>query len=320
MMSVFSKRWDHKSFMAMTVLLLLPVSFAGQAEWKSLPVQVPGTAHLELSGTFVNGQDLLDQVTERETQGEERVMEGAWFMSLVIENRSDAEILLSLDQSTIVMPDGSSHTLGKLSEGSFASFVLPGAHIEGSLSLPRSLYSPLGRITSSIVTGSLVKLYLSWQDSSGWHGEYWTWELVYESAVGRKIYINSLQGPYSSLMNELVSSWIHSLGGELTYRRDNAQFILDIEIAHASSRRRVNWWFLIFPAWPLAPLSVREAEVVILVSMVSSATGTSLLNNSFQGEAQQYFWGDLVSRNYVLTNAFRNAMEGIPNLPALASQ
>ena len=111
MMSVFSKRWDHKSFMAMTVLLLLPVSFAGQAEWKSLPVQVPGTAHLELSGTFVNGQDLLDQVTERETQGEERVMEGAWFMSLVIENRSDAEILLSLDQSTIVMPDGSSHTL-----------------------------------------------------------------------------------------------------------------------------------------------------------------------------------------------------------------
>lgn len=319
-MAVYAKKWESRSSIALVVLLLLLVSLTGYAGWESLPVQVPRTTYLALFGEVIHGLELLDALSGRETRqvGSDT---GFWFMRLVIENRSNAEMLLFLDQSAIVMPDGSSHTLRELCKGELASFVAPGAYIEHMFSLPWSLVleGPSSGIRSGLADGSLVKLFLSWRDVGGSHGDYWTWQLVYEAPIRQKVFINSLQGSYAFLMNESVNSWIDGMGCEPSYRRDNAQFILDVRIAHASSRRRINWWFLIFPAWPFAPLSVREAEVVILVSIVSS-TGISLVNNSFRGEARQYFCGDFISRDYTLRKAFQEAMESIPSLPALAPQ
>lgn len=310
MMEMHPKKWKPGSVIAVFVLLLLFVSFTGQAIWKSLPVQVPRTTHLSLFGEVINGLDAIDALAQRGARELHEYPAGKFYMlRLVIENRSNAEMVLSLDRSAVVMPGGSSHTLRELCKGELASFVAPGAYIDDIFSLPAGLTS-----------GSLVKLFLRWEDIDGSHYEFWTWQAVYEAPIRQKVFLNSLQGPYASLVNEHLNTWINSIGAELTYRRDDAQFILDIKVASASSRRRTNWWFFIFPAWPLVPLSVREAEVVVRVSIVSSTTGTSLLNNSFQGEARKYFWGDFVSRDYALRKAFERALGSLPNLPALAPQ
>ena len=140
-----------------------------KAEWISSAVQVPNTQGVRVVAAIHNFADAFRIMTGRDAMPSDftAYMGTKWGIRMAVGNSTNESVVVSLSESAVVMPDNRSWSLIDLASGKLPESIPPYSHVEGSFNLPDAALS----------SGSIIKLYLTWYDSEGRHGEYWSWVL-----------------------------------------------------------------------------------------------------------------------------------------------
>lgn len=129
------------------------------------------------------------------------------------------------------------------------------------------------------------------------------------SGFSAKVYISRIGGFDAALVNEsstFLTAWIETTGNVPTGSRQGADYIVQFNVLDATVSRSFNWWFLLFPLWPVIPLTTVDAQVILSIT-VFDATGKEFFSNQAGGEASAWWFGDFVGNRRCKRDAFRQA-------------
>lgn len=123
------------------------------------------------------------------------------------------------------------------------------------------------------------------------------------------IYIDNIGGFDATLINSVrpyLSAWIGSMGCQLTNLRANADYLVRLSIVDVDAARPFNWWVLLFPLWPIIPITTVEADVVVSMTILDSS-GREVYSNTAGGDASAFLAADFFSRKWAKKSAFDQA-------------
>lgn len=125
----------------------------------------------------------------------------------------------------------------------------------------------------------------------------------------KSIFIDNIGGFDATLINNTrpyLAAWVGSIGHQLTNSRENADYRVRFLIVSADASRPINWWFLLFPLWPIIPVTTVEADVVLSIT-VFDASGREIYSNTAGGDASTFIAADFYSRKWAKERAFDQA-------------
>ncbi|MGB9768217.1 MAG: hypothetical protein ACP5I0_05285 [Dictyoglomus sp.] len=121
-----------------------------------------------------------------------------------------------------------------------------------------------------------------------------------------KIYINRINSPDGGLIEPARAKLIDILmskGYVVTGNKDEANYMLDLIIVSANSRRSFNWVFLILPIWPIVPITTVQGEAVVAVIVFDQLGNEVLFDQTGVVKNGMWFFGDFVSGSSVIKGA-----------------
>ena len=127
----------------------------------------------------------------------------------------------------------------------------------------------------------------------------------------KSIFIDNIGGFDANLINNVkpyLAAWIGSIGHQLTISRDSADYRVRLLVVSADANRPFNWCFLLFPLWPIIPLTTVEADVVLSMT-VFDASGREIYSNTAGGDASTFLAADFYSRKWAKERAFDQAFK-----------
>jgi len=133
------------------------------------------------------------------------------------------------------------------------------------------------------------------------------------TASAKTIFIENIGGFDATLVNSArpyLSAWIGSIGHQLTTYRDNADYRVRLSIVDVDTGRPFNWWFLLFPLWPIVPVTTVEADVVVTMTVLD-ASGREVFSNTAGGDASAFIAADFYSRKWAKKRAFEQAFRRV---------
>lgn len=136
---------------------------------------------------------------------------------------------------------------------------------------------------------------------------------VVTTVNARGVFIENIGGFDSDLVNRvrpMLTAWIETTGHSPTRSRDNADYMIRFSVISADASRPFNWWFFLFPVWPIVPLVPVEAEVVVSITIIT-ADGREVYSNTAGGEASRWLFGDFYSRKWAKRKAFEQAFQRV---------
>lgn len=125
----------------------------------------------------------------------------------------------------------------------------------------------------------------------------------------KRVFIESISGHDSELVNlspTYLTQWIRDLGHSTVASSANADYIVRFAVVSATTARPFNWWILLFPFWPIVPLTSVEADVVLFIT-VRTTDGRDVFTNQAGGSSSAWWFGDFVSRSSRKKEAFEQA-------------
>jgi hypothetical protein len=131
--------------------------------------------------------------------------------------------------------------------------------------------------------------------------------------MAKTVFVEAVGGFDAALVNEArpyLAAWVESTGHQLTSVRDGAAYRARLVITEAQASRPFNWWVLLFPLWPIIPVTTVEANVVVSLTVVD-ASGHEIYENTAGGEASAFLFADFLSKKSVKVDAFEEAFRRV---------
>lgn len=129
----------------------------------------------------------------------------------------------------------------------------------------------------------------------------------------KRVFIESISGYDSETVNlssTHLTQWIRSLGHSTVGTGASADYIVRFAVVSATAARPFNWWILLFPLWPIVPITSVEADVVLFIA-VRTADGRDVFTNQAGGSSSAFWFGDFVSRSSQKKAAFEQAFRAL---------
>lgn len=129
--------------------------------------------------------------------------------------------------------------------------------------------------------------------------------------TGTKVYINKVNSPDGGLIEPAKSQLINKLMGKgfvITEKKDEANYLIDLVIVSANSKRSFNWLILIFPAWPLVPFTTVQGEAIVALRIYDQAGNEVLFDQTGAVRNGMWFFGDFVSGSSVIKGAVNDCI------------
>lgn len=124
-----------------------------------------------------------------------------------------------------------------------------------------------------------------------------------EKIGGYDAYLVNIVRPY-------MTAWIETTGHSPTSIREGATYRAKLILTNVDASRPFNWWFLLFPLWPIMPVTRVEAEVIVTLT-ITDANGREVFSNTAGGEGSAFIAADFFSRNWVKRKAFEEAFRRV---------
>lgn len=90
----------------------------------------------------------------------------------------------------------------------------------------------------------------------------------------------------------MIGQGLMSKGVQIVANRSDAEVTVKVDVVSVSNRVTFNWWYLLFPLWPLSPWTRTVADATVNVTVMQGS------RTVFTGQASEsvkcsYFLGDL---------------------------
>ncbi len=129
--------------------------------------------------------------------------------------------------------------------------------------------------------------------------------------IKNKVYINRVNSVNGELIEPAKAYLINKLkvlGFEIVYQRENADYMLDMNIISASSRREFNWLIILLPIWPIVPLTTVEGEAIVAIRVYDMLGNELIFDQTGAIKKGMWFFGDFVSGSSVIKGAVNDCI------------
>lgn len=90
----------------------------------------------------------------------------------------------------------------------------------------------------------------------------------------------------------MIGKELMSRGAQIVTNRSDAEVTVKVDVVSVSHRVRFNWWYLLFPLWPLSPWTRTVADATVNVTVMQGSK-TTLTAQASESVKCSYFLGDL---------------------------
>lgn len=129
--------------------------------------------------------------------------------------------------------------------------------------------------------------------------------------VGSKVYINRVNSVDGGLIEPAKIYLMDRLrvrGFDLVNQKEEADYILDLNIVSVNSRRSFNWLILILPAWPLVPFTTVQGEAIVAIRVYDKAGNEVVFDQTGAVRNGMWFFGDFVTSGSVIRGAVNDCI------------
>jgi hypothetical protein len=115
--------------------------------------------------------------------------------------------------------------------------------------------------------------------------------------------VNSSEGYLIDPVKIYFEERIRAKGIEVVYDKAQADYIAELTIVSANSRRSFNWLILIFPLWPIVPFTTVQGDAIVAVRIFDKNGQEVVFDQAGSVKNGMWFFGDFVSGNSVKKDA-----------------
>jgi len=122
-----------------------------------------------------------------------------------------------------------------------------------------------------------------------------------------KLYVDKVNSPEGYLIDPVKTYFIEKIrekGIEVVYDKTQADYIAELTIVSANSRRSFNWVFLfLFYFWPIVPATTVQGDAIVAVRIFDINGQEVVFDQAGSVKSGMWFFGDFVSGNSVKRDA-----------------
>uniref|UniRef100_A0A7C3MHJ8 Uncharacterized protein n=1 Tax=Dictyoglomus thermophilum TaxID=14 RepID=A0A7C3MHJ8_DICTH len=116
--------------------------------------------------------------------------------------------------------------------------------------------------------------------------------------------VNSPEGYLIDPVKTYFIEKIRAKGIEVVYDKAQADYIAELTIVSANSRRSFNWVFLfLFYFWPIVPATTVQGDAIVAVRIFDINGQEVVFDQAGSVKSGMWFFGDFVSGNSVKRDA-----------------
>lgn len=124
--------------------------------------------------------------------------------------------------------------------------------------------------------------------------------------IKNRIYVNRVNSVDGRLIEPAKAYFItrlQTIGFEVVYQRENADYLLDLNIVSVNSRRSFNWLIFLLPLWPIVPFTTVQGEAIVAIRIYDTAGNEVAFDQTGAVRNGMWFFGDFVSESSVIKRA-----------------
>ena len=130
--------------------------------------------------------------------------------------------------------------------------------------------------------------------------------LAFAQSSAPKLFVEKVNSPEGYLIDPVKTYFIEKIrakGIEVVYDKAQADYIAELTIVSANSRRSFNWLILIFPLWPIVPFTTVQGDAIVAVRIFDKNGQEVVFDQAGSAKNGMWFFGDFVSGNSVKKDA-----------------
>jgi len=130
--------------------------------------------------------------------------------------------------------------------------------------------------------------------------------LAFAQSSAPKLFVEKVNSPEGYLIDPVKTYFIEKIrakGIEVVYDKAQADYIAELTIVSANSRRSFNWLILIFPLWPIVPFTTVQGDAIVAVRIFDKNGQEVVFDQAGSAKDGMWFFGDFVSGNSVKKDA-----------------
>lgn len=132
--------------------------------------------------------------------------------------------------------------------------------------------------------------------------------------VKPKIYVSKVNTMDGTLVDPVKTRFIYRIqekGLEIASSSTGANYIAEITIVSANSRRSFNWLILIFPLWPIVPFTTVQGDALVAVRITDQSGNVIYSDQAGSTVSGRWVFGDFVSEDSVKRDAALECIDKI---------
>ncbi|MGB9857911.1 MAG: hypothetical protein ACPLKX_07220 [Dictyoglomaceae bacterium] len=121
-----------------------------------------------------------------------------------------------------------------------------------------------------------------------------------------KLYVEKVNSVEGYLIDPVKIYFIEKIKEKrigIAYSRDEADYIAEITIVSANSRRNFNWVILLLPLWPIVPVTTVEGDAIVAVRIFDKYGQEVFFEQAGSVKSGRWFFGDFVSESSIKKDA-----------------
>jgi len=130
--------------------------------------------------------------------------------------------------------------------------------------------------------------------------------LSFAQSSAPKLFVEKVNSSEGYLIDPVKTYFIEKIrakGIEVVYDKTQADYIAELTIVSANSRRSFNWLILIFPLWPIVPFTTVQGDAIVAVRIFDKNGQEVVFDQAGSVKNGMWFFGDFVSGNSVKKDA-----------------
>jgi len=130
--------------------------------------------------------------------------------------------------------------------------------------------------------------------------------LAFAQSSAPKLFVEKVNSSEGYLIDPVKTYFIEKIrakGIEVVYDKAQADYIAELTIVSANSRRSFNWLILIFPLWPIVPFTTVQGDAIVAVRIFDKNGQEVVFDQAGSAKNGMWFFGDFVSGNSVKKDA-----------------
>ena len=96
-------------------------------------------------------------------------------------------------------------------------------------------------------------------------------------------------------------------GCQVVSDKSQADVILTVTVIKAEISRSFNFWILLFPLWPIVPLTTASGEIIISMQAVDQSGNVVWMGQGGGSDRGPFFFGDFAGKEKMFETALRDA-------------